>query len=494
MNIFAVLTILFVSASLFSNPIPVDIIDRFAEEALKSEEVPGAAIALIQDDKIILLKGYGKRELGKDAKVDEKTLFQLASVTKTFTAGAVGLLIDQKKLDWDREVIKNFPAFTLSDIYATRYANPQDLLAHRSGLPAFTGDLLGKLGYSDEEVVKRISDIPFNGSFREKAQYSNVAFFLAGELIAQTAKKPYTEVLAQGFFKPLEMKRTGFSALLQDPNTASAHAKLHDKVQVIPHDSKDTFIADGGVVSCVEDVAAWIRMLLNEGKYQDKQILSKEAVAKIFQPAMVATPSFSEAPPISDSPYFAYSLGWENYQYKDQLVIEKGGALDGVRTVITLLPKLKCGIAVFCNLNLSLYPEKVRAKFLELAVGKSDKDIQAAIDLQSRSISAMVSQPKLPENPLPMAHPLEAFTGRFNSPIYGKIAIEKTGDHLSLYAGPSLFQGTLTPYGNDTFLLSWQLVNFGFQQITFTFDPDGQASSISTETLGIFQRIKESKS
>jgi CubicO group peptidase (beta-lactamase class C family) len=489
MKILLQLLLLMIASSLYS--LDIEQLDRFANEALKQTEVPGAAVAVIQDDKIVLLKGYGTRELGKEAPVDARTLFQLASVTKTFTGAAVGLLVDQKLLAWDQEVIRTFPTFSLSDIYATRYCNPKDLLAHRSGLPAFRGDLLGKLGYSDEEVVQRIREIPFDGSFREKAQYSNVAFFLAGELCAQAAKKPFTEILTSGFFNPMGMKRTGFSALLQDPNTASAHAQLQGKIQVIPHDSKDTFIADGGVVSCVEDAALWVRMLLNQGKLGNQQILSRETVKELFSPAMVASASFSEAPPINHSPYFSYSLGWENYQYKNQLVIEKGGALDGVRTVITLLPELNCGIVVFCNLNLSLYPEKVRTKFLELAVGKSDKDLQAEIDDQAKAISTMVSEPKRPENALPIAHPLEAFTGRFTSPIYGKITIEKTGDHLSLFAGPAGFQGTLTPYSNDTFLLSWPLVNFGFQEITFTFDPEGEASAITTETLGNFQRIKK---
>lgn len=487
MKILLQFLILTISFPLYS--INIEELDRFAKEALKQTEVPGAAVAVIQDDQIILLKGYGIRELGKEALVNPQTLFQLASVTKTFTAGAVGLLVDQKLLSWNQEAMRTFPTFTLSDIYATRYCNPKDLLAHRSGLPAFRGDLLGKLGYSDEEVVQRIREIPFDGSFREKAQYSNVAFFLAGELCAQTAKMPFTDILKNGFFNPLGMKRTGFSALLQDPNTASAHAQLNGKIQVIPHDSKDTFIADGGVVSCVEDVAIWVRMLLNKGKWGNQQILTQETVKELFTPAMVAEASFSEAPPINHSPYFSYSLGWENYQYKDQLVIEKGGALDGVRTVITLLPELNCGIVVFCNLNLSLYPEKVRTKFLELAAGKSDKDLQAEIDAQSKAISTMVSQPKRPDNPLPIAHPLEAFTGRFKSPLYGKITIEKTGDHLSLFAGPAGFQGTLTPYSNDTFLLSWPLINFGFQEMTFTFNPHGEASTITTETLGSFQRI-----
>lgn len=487
MKLSLLLLFLSIACGLSAVSIDVQLLDRFAEEALKQTGAPGAAVAVVMEDRIVLLKGYGVREVGKADPVNEQTLFQLASVTKTFTGGLVGTLVDQKLLGWDREVMRTFPTFVLSDIYATRYCNPKDLLAHRSGLPAFRGDLLGKLGYTDEEVVKRIREIPLNGSFREQAQYSNVGFFLAGELCSQAAKKPFTDLLVQNLFTPLGMKRTGFSALLQDANTASAHAKLQGKIQVIPLDAKDTFIADGGIVSCVQDVAQWVRMFLNDGKLNDKTILSKETVEEIFTPAMVAKASFSEAPPINHSPSFSYSLGWENYQYRDQPVIEKGGALDGVRTVITLLPELKCGIVVFCNLNLSLYPEKVRAKFLELAAGPSTFDLQAEIDAQADAISNLVSEPKIPENAIPIAHPLEAFTGRFNSPIYGKISIEKTGDHLTLFAGPAGFQGTLTHYSNDTFLLSWPLVNFGFQEVTFTFGPEGQAKSVATETLGVFE-------
>lgn len=461
-------------------------LDRFITETLTKDEVPGAAVALIQGDRILLLKGYGKREIGKPDPIDENTHFLLASVSKTFTSACVASLVDKKLLDWDREVIQDFPTFVLSDIYATRYSTPRDLLAHRTGLPSFSGDLLGMLGYSDSETVRRFQFIPFNGSFRQKAQYSNVGFFLAGELCSQVAKKSFRELVTDTFFAPMNMSRSGFNTLLKEPNTAAAHAWFGHEIRVIPHGGDDNFYAAGGVVSCAKDIASWVQMFLNEGSFKGKTILSNEAITELFRPAMVATPSFSESPPIPQSPFFAFSLGWDNYEYKGQRVIEKGGALDGTRTVITLLPDLKLGIAVFCNLNLSLFPEKVRTEFLELAVGKSKENFQALIDKDTETIKNLVTAPKPPENAIPLPRPLKSYTGTFESPIYGTFKIEQNGEDLTVLAGPKPFKGRLSHYSNDTFLLSWPVVNMGHQEVTFTFGPKGEVTTISTETLGVF--------
>lgn len=470
---------------------PVDQLDSFIQEVLKKEEIPGAAVALVQGDKILLIKGYGKRQLDREAPVNQDTLFLLASVSKTFTSAAVARLVDKQILGWDKEVIRDFPQFVLSDIYATRYTTPKDLLAHRTGLPAFTGDLLGKLGYSNEEVVQRAQYIPFKGSFREHAQYSNIGYFLAGELCAHASKKSFVDFVTEELFQQLEMNRTSFSSPITDPNHAKAYARIDGVIRMIPIDAPHAFPADGGVISTIKDIANWMQMFLNKGTFKGRTILSKESIEELFFPAITSKPSFSEAAPIQQSPYYAFSLGWDNYQYKAQRVIEKGGALDGVRTVITLLPDLNYGIAIFCNLNLCLFPEKVRAEFLELAVGRSDENIQAKIDEQSKVVSTLVSPPKPPEVVIPLTKPLESYVGKFENDLYGQFTIEEKGERLTLIAGPAAYEGTLVHYSNETFLLSWPLVDMGYQEITFTFDLKGEASQISTETLGTFKKVTQ---
>lgn len=465
----------------------VDGFDRFILEALKEEEVPGASVVVVQGGKTIFLKGYGLREIGKEGLVDPETIFQLASVSKTFTSAGLGLLVDRKVLDFDRAVILDFPEFSLSDIYAKCHATPRDLLAHRTGLPSFTGDLLCHLGYTNAEIVQRVRKISFETTFREQALYSNIGFFLAGELTAKASGMTWKEWINKEFIRPLGMSRTGFNPLLEDKNTAASHGKVDGKIRTIERNVDNHFTAAGGVVSCAADLAKWMQLFLQKGK----GILSEETVKQLFTPAMVAQPGFTEVSPINASPFFCYSLGWGNYVYKDQLILEKGGALDGVRTIVVLVPGMDMGIAVLCNLNLCLFPEKVRAKCLELVIGPSGTNMQAEISRLSKEIAGLISPPEPIEHPLP-SRPLAAYTGEYESALYGTAQIKLTQDQLEFVIGPAHYPGTLKHYSSDTFLLAWPLLNLGISKAAFTLDPQGNALYLTIEEFGTFTRKKTS--
>lgn len=202
---------------------------------------------------------------------------------------------------------------------------------------------------------------------------------------------------------------------------------------------------------------------------------------------MVGEVSFSEAPPIDKNSSFSYGLGWNNYNYKGKTIVEKGGGLDGVRTVVTLIPELKMGITVLSNLNLTMFPEAVRAKFLEICLGNSDTDLQAAINEKEQKL-ALLLQKEEPKNPQPMGHELQQYTGVFESQLYGDFKIIVQDNQLAVEAGPARWRGTLTFWSNDSFILEWPTVNSGNQQVTFTFGPDNRAIEFQTETLGIFKR------
>ncbi len=467
-------------------------LDQFIKDSLEKDHVPGASVAIVREGQTLFLKGYGIREVGRNEKVDPETLFQLASVSKTFTSAAIGVLVDRNKLDWDRPVILDFPEFSLSDIYAKCNATPRDLLAHRSGLPSFRGDILGHLGYSTEEIVKRVRFIPFETTFREKALYSNVGFLLAGELTAKVAGKTWKEWVQEILLVPLKMSRTGFKELLKDPNLASAHALVDGKIQITPRSLDDHFTAAGGLISCAKDLATWMKMHLGKGELSGTRVLSEHAINEIFRPAMVSQPEFAEAPPIPDSPFFCYSLGWGNYTYKSHLIIEKGGALDGVRTVVVLIPELKMGIAVLANLNLTLFPERVRAYFLQQVLGNSESNLEEQIDRIAAEIPNMIAAPKPPIEPISPSRPLKDYAGEYESSIYGRVSLTAESDSLILLAGPGKYRGNLKPFSSDTFLLTWPLINLGVSETTFTLAPDGHALSFSTDGLGNFLRIEHS--
>lgn len=458
--------------------------DQWIEEMRVKSRVPGVAVSIVEGDKIIYAKGFGKSDLETGTAVDENTLFQLASVSKTFTAAAIGLQVDKGITTWDEEIIRHLPQCTFKEIYTTRYATARDLLSHRTGLPAFGGDLLGKMGYPNEEILFRVRHINPETSFRNRAYYSNVGFFIAGELVKGLSTQSWDEVVRNDLFVPLKMTRSGFAAQLDGENVAKAYAIVNNEIKRIPWDRSGGFEAAGAVTSTALDMGKWMRLFLTGGG----TVFKTKTVEEMLRPSIVAEVGFTEAPPIDGHSCYAFGLGWDTYQYRGANIVEKGGALDGVRAIVTLIPEKKVGITILSNLNLTVLPEIIRAKFLEMHLGKSEKDLYAEIEKMGDELPKLFKvEDKLKER-IPLPRDISHYVGTFESELYGKFIIKLGDEGLIVEAGPAPFVGKMTHLSNDTFILEWSVINSGQQQVTYTFGPDNQAVQIQTEVLGVFNR------
>lgn len=473
----------------------VEDLDKFIEKEMAAQQVPGVSVVIVQNDKPFFVKGYGVAEVGTGQYIDGDTIFQIASVSKTFTAGGLAVQVDNKQLDWDDEIIAHLPEAVLHDYYATRYLTSRDLLAHRTGLPGFRGDLLGWVGYNREEVLFRIRNMQPAESFRNKGQYSNINYFVAGALLEKLTKTSWEKAIQETIFNPLKMNRSGFNTNLENTNVALPHAKVGGKIKVIPRDDSVVFVAAGGVNSTAKDLGNWMIMHLNEGRFEGKQVLSKDVINEMHAPSMIVKATFTDSPPIDENSSLSFGLGWNNYNYKGKVIVEKGGALDGVRAVITMIPELKVGIAVLANLNLTILPEMIRAKFLEEYLGESGQNIEGGFDRQKELIAELMAPAKIPADALPPGHSIEKYAGTFTNDLYGDFKIASSGKDLFLKAGPKGYPANLSHFGNNTFILSWPLINAGHELVTFIFGPEGDVTELQTETLGTFvlNRFLEAK-
>ena len=490
-----VVSALALTASALANA-PLDGFDTFLEGARKAWGVPGVAVAVVKDDEVVYLGGHGVRRVGEPGKVDENTIFQLASVSKTFTAASLGALVDEGKLGWDDTVVSHLPDFALYDPYATMNATVRDLLAHRTGLPAFTGDLLGELGYDRAEVLARARYLTPQGTFRETANYSNVGFLTAGMVAGEVAGLAWKDMVRTKLFGPLGMTRSGFGrASLKGTNVSANHAnRPGEPVRAVPPDDSDVFTPAGGVTSTAHDLARWMRMLLAEGQLNDTQVLQAATVQEMFTPTMASAPSFSETAPIGADTGFDYTLGWAAYYYKGHKVLEKGGALSGVRTVVVLVPDQKLGVAVLANSNLTMLPEAVRAHILEAYLGSSGRDLQSEIKAQHTALfSGFFAPPEPTTNLGKPTRPLAAYTGVFENDLYGRFTVLQTNQGLVMKAGPACFEGSLRHDSYDTFELKWPGAATLPEPLTFTLDTSGQAASFQTEGYGTFVRTEATK-
>src|SRR6266478_2099975 len=423
-------------------------LDAFITKALHEYQVPGAAVAVVQDGKVIWLKGYGVRDATKPGAVDENTIFQLASVTKTLTGAAAATVVDEGKLDWDKPIFNYLPEFVGYDPYVTRFLTERDLLAQRTGWPAYRGDELDSFGYDRAEILKRLQFFKPRYSLREVAQYSNPGFFVAGEVAARVSKQSWNDLVAKRLFTPLEMSRSGtLTKGLQDRNATAAHALVDGKVIVVEPSQPDT-------VGAIE---------------------------------------FSDLPPISETTGFYYGLGVDSYDYAGHRIIEKGGALAGVRTIMTLVPDKNAGIVILANLNLTAFPEAVRAYYLNQLLGIDPETDQKEILAHNTQLKQLFAPPPTPTNPGKFNGTLQSLVGIYENDYYGRCEILPDGDALKVQWGPAKYPATLKHWSNGAFLMLFPGATQAPAITTFAIGEDGKADSFATEALGIFTRVKEKK-
>jgi CubicO group peptidase (beta-lactamase class C family) len=437
--------------------------DRFVQGAMRDYAVPGAVVVVSNPDGIVFLKGYGVRRRGGVEAVDENTRFQLASVSKFVAATAVGTLVDRGVVSWDAPVRTFSPDAALAVPYATENATLRDYFAHRTGLPAYAGDLLTQLGYDTDALVRRARFLPFDHSFRAEWAYSNLGIFLGQEAAAHAAGMSPPELLSRAILEPLGMARSGptQAELFKDDNRAAGHDL---DGSVMPYENVDAFSGAGAVVSTGADIAHWMQMLLASGTFEGRRVLAEATVTQIFAASMVQ----GVGGPLQD-PNDSAGLGCESYHFLRYRVIEKNGALNGVRTIVTLVPERGLGIAVFANKQLTVFPEAVRAAFLERELGPSGRDLQAQIRREQTGWDALVAVPKPPVDAAPLKRDLDALTGRYASALYGPLVVARDGERLTVAIGPRAYPGHLAHWSGDAFLLTFDNPDIAPGLLTFRF-------------------------
>lgn len=469
-------------------------LDAFIQQALKDYQVPGAAVAVVKDGKVVLLKGYGVRDINKSDKVDENTIFQLASVTKTLTGAAAGTVVDDGKLNFDTPIHNYLPEFQGYDPYMTRWLTTRDLLAMRTGWQEFSGDAVDSFGYDRAEILQRLRYFQPRYSLRQVAQYSNPGFFVAGEVAGRAAGMSWNELVQKKILTPLEMTRSGTVVKgLTDANKSANHAFVDGKIQIVAPDILDTTGAASSGTSTAADMAKFMQMYLNKGLYKNQKVLAPDTVAEIFERSMVSALSFSETPPISDATGFYYGLGVGSYDYAGHQVIEKGGALSGIRTVIVLVPEKNLGIFIAANMNLTVFPEAVRAYFLNQQFGIDPMTDQDKIATLNKQIQKLVQPPTPPEKPGKFLGTLQSLVGTYENDYYGRVVISLDGENLKAEFGPAKYPATVKHWDNGAFVMQLPGATQMPTPVTFTIGADGTADSFTHEAFGLFTRVKSNQ-
>jgi len=354
MKIFFIASLLMMSGSSLFSQLSSSQIDTLVDRTLKAFDVPGIAVAVIKDGKVIHSKGYGVRSLNTKEKVDENTLFGIASNSKAFTAAALGILIDEGRLKWDDKVRDYIPEFKLYSPYVTEEFTIRDLLTHRSGLGLGAGDLMFFPDSSDftlKDILYNLRFLKPVSGFRTKYDYDNNLYIVAGEVVARVSGKSWDDFVEQKILAPLGMTHSAcsFDRLRDKTNVIDGHAPVDGKVRVIARSTVKVGHAAGGINSCISDLSKWVLLQLSHGKYGDnlsKKLFSDEVHEEMWTPQTII-PVRNPGP--YNTHFSAYGLGFGINDVKGYKQVSHTGGLEGMVTQITMIPELNLGIIVLTN-------------------------------------------------------------------------------------------------------------------------------------------------
>jgi len=338
----------------YGQPIKSQDIDSLVMRSMKAFDVPGIAVAVIKDGKVIHSKGYGVRSLNSKLPVDENTLFGIASNSKAFTAAALGILVDEGKLNWDDKVRDYIPEFKLYIPYVTEEFTIKDLLTHRSGLGLGAGDLMFFPDGSDftmKDIIYNLRFLKPVSSFRTKYDYDNNLYLVAGEIITRISGKSWPQFVEEKIFAPLGMKKSAgtYSRLADKSNVIDGHAPIEGTVKVINRNMGEIMAPAGGINSSIFDLSKWVTALLNGGKYGDnnsKHLFSNEVFNEMSSPQTIIEVS---GPGPYNTHFASYGLGFFLSDVKGYKQLMHTGGLEGMVTQITMIPELQLGIIVLTN-------------------------------------------------------------------------------------------------------------------------------------------------
>jgi len=459
-------------------------IDVFVNKAMQTWNVPGLALVIVKDDQVIHAKGYGVREMDKPEPVDEHTLFAIGSNTKAFTATAVGLLVQEGKLAWDDPVIKHLPTFRLHDPHATQMITICDLLCHRSGLGTWAGDVLLLSSYKTEEVVRRVQHIPPAYDFRAGYGYSNLMFITAGLIIETISGMSWDDFIRQRIFEPLGMKDsvTNPRYLKERTNIAVPHEDVKDKLQTVVQREDAHVGAAGSIHASVVDIAQWMRLHINKGKLDDKQLVDEVIIEETHTPHTPIRLTASEKKLFPSRHFSAYGLGWFLSDSHGQFIVRHGGGVDGMLSNTVMIPNEKIGFAVFTNKLPNAAHIVIPHYLTEIMLGKAPGNwIQTYIDLDKEAKEKEVQAQEQKEASWDKdTHPslaLEKYAGEYESDILGgaTVSLGKGALNIQLQAHASI-SGSLEHSHYDTFVCHWDDPVLHESLIPFITDGQGQVA------------------
>ncbi len=487
-NIFISTIALVLSTHAFAqNKFISDSLDAYIVREMQRWNLPGMAVAIVKDGKTIVMKGYGVREVGKSDKVDENTLFQIASNTKAYTGTSLALLDNEKRISLDDKITKFIPDFKLYDELATKEVTVRDMLCHRIGFRTFQSDILNwDCNLTRKELIMNMRNVKPSYSFRSRYGYCNMGFVTAGEIVKIVTDTTWEDFVHHRIFKPLGMNRTStsYATIVGDANAARPYTVFENKLMRIDYANIDNIGPCASINSCVSDISHWIMMQLDSGRYNGKQIIPFDVIKKTRTSNMIVRDANN--PDMPSAHFNTYGLGWELEDMHGYKIISHDGGANGFVTNTTLIPELNAGFTILTNSDANWLFVALRQQIIDALANQPYKNISqnyyarysAGTDEDNKRIESLrkksLSKPAL-------ALPAEKFIGTYKNEVYGQMEIKSENGKLVMHLlhHPRV-KGALEPTGEKSFICTFSDVTYGIHELPFTIE-NGNVKSITVK-------------
>ena len=488
------LLLLFISFGLSAQMASTQV-DELVEKTMKTFNVPGIAVAIIKDGKVVHSKGYGVKSIITQQKVDENTLFGIASNSKAFTATALAILVDDKKLDWDDKVIKYIPDFRMYNDFVTSEFTIRDLLTHRSGLGMGAGDLMlwpEGSDFTTNDIIHNLRYLKPVSSFRSKFDYDNLLYIVAGEIIHKVSGKSWPEFVENRIMLPLQMQSTkgNWHRIGDTTNVVTPHVPLKGKLGITKQSKNSVMDPAGGIFSNISDMSKWVLTQLNKGKYgTENKVLFSEAQHNEMWTPQTLLPT-NTTPPYNTH-FSAYGLGWFLSDVKGFKQVSHTGGLEGMVTQVTLLPELDLGIVVLTNQQsgaaFSAITNTIKNTYLGIPYknyvemySKRNQEMMGNADKSTEEVWAAVAKNKTAQK-----INLEKISGTYSDNWLGEVTIsEKKGKYYFTSKRSPKLSGEVLFYKDATFAVKWFNRNMEADAfINATYDTTGKAVNIKMKPI-----------
>lgn len=487
-------------------PMPLAHLNAYVRRTMRLWHVPGLALAVVRNGKLVYIHGYGVRVLGRPGRTNPETLFTLGSLTKAFTAAALGRLVAAGKLRWSTPVHDELMGFRLKSAYVTQAITLRDLLTHRSGYCDPTA-----MWYTSYDTVKnvlgRLRYQKPTYPFRTHFCYNNTLYLAASQFIPAITGMTWNRYVRLDLFQPLHMKGTVTrqEALAGKPDVAAPYAVIGGRVTRIPRywtHNMDVFAPVGGINTSVLDMSHWLEMLMDHGRYDHKQVLAPSVIRAIETPWMLIhedNPSVGSWLRVQTpgEPFYAYGFGFFIQEYGGHRLIWHPGNIDGMSTALAIVPSAHLGVVVLSNLDQNFAPEGVLFDVLQSYLGLPHRDVSRAWyrfrkKEQERENAIKENLVRARERYAHPLVPLVRYIGLYRSHFDGTAHVKEQHGALTLSLGNPAFSGVLIPWNANTFEVRWRERYEGTAYVTFGVNAFGQPETLSFVTLPLHFRKEAS--